>query len=259
MEYRILKRIQFTIYDCILGGIMIKAVFFDLDRTLCDSNTAWNTAQRETFHLLCKHYQNISIRRLTKAWTTIHRKLFQQLHAGKCSMANVRDRRFHDLFKELDLPTDNTIEEISDFFCQRYLSSLHLYEDVTVLEMLHAYHTGIITNGAHDEHTDSQLSKVQHLGLCKRIQSLTISDEVGVRKPNIKMFHVACERADVSPKDSMFVGDSIQDDIVGANSVGMTSIYINRKSDLLVPKMGNKHPDHSISNLCDILSYLEEK
>ncbi len=107
-----------------------------------------------------------------------------------------------------------------------------------------------------DEHTDSQLSKVRHLGLCKRIQSLTISDEVGVRKPNIKMFHVACERAEVSPKDSMCVGDSIQNDIVGANSVGMTSIHINRKSDLLIPKMGNEHPDYSISNLYDILSYL---
>ena len=235
---------------------MIKAVFFDLDRTLCDADTAWNIAQRETFHLLCKHYQDVSEETITKAWITVHQKLFQQLDAGRCSMAEVRDRRFQHLFKELDLPTDKTMEELSDFFCRRYLTSLRLYEDVTILEELHAYHVGIITNGAHDDHTDSQLSKVKYLGLSDRIQSLTISGEVGVRKPNIEIFKVACERADASPKDSIFVGDSIQDDVVGANCAGMTSVHINRKSDVLTPKIEDERPDYSVSNLHDVLCCL---
>ncbi|MDE0325810.1 MAG: HAD hydrolase-like protein [Candidatus Poribacteria bacterium] len=151
---------------------MIKAVFFDLDGTLCDSDTAWNIAQRDMFQLLREHYPDVSEETLTAAWRTIHQELFQQLNAGKCSMAEVRDSRFQCLFAELDLPTNSVMEEINDFFCSRYLTSLHLYEDVTVLEELHAYHVGIITNGAHDEHTDSQLSKVRHLGLSERIQSL---------------------------------------------------------------------------------------
>ena len=39
---------------------MIKAVFFDLDGTLCDSDTAWSIAQRETFKLLHEHYPDVS-------------------------------------------------------------------------------------------------------------------------------------------------------------------------------------------------------
>ena len=97
-------------------------------------------------------------------------------------MTEVRDSRFQCLFKELDLPMDTFMEELSDFFCSRYLTSLRLYDDVTVLEELDAYRVGIITNGAHDEHTDSQLSKVRYLGLSERIQSLTISGEIGARK-----------------------------------------------------------------------------
>lgn len=235
---------------------MIKAVFFDLDETLCDSDTAWNIAVTETFQRLCEHEPDISEEVVTNAWTKVHQRLFQQLNAGKCSMAEVRDSRFPSLFKELNLPIDRTMEELSDFFCSRYLTGLRLYEDVTVIEELHAYHVGIITNGAHDEHTDSQLSKVQHLGLSERIQSLTISGEIGVRKPNLEIFKVACERADVLPKEAIFVGDSVQNDIVGANRVGITSVLINRKSDVLVPKTADEQPDYTISNLYDVLSCL---
>ena len=238
---------------------MIKAVFFDLDGTLCDSDTAWSIAQRETFQLLHEHYPDVSEKTLTEAWRTVHQELFKQLNAGKCAMADVRDSRFQCLFKELGLPIDKVMEELSDFFCLRYLTSLRLYDDVAILEKLHTYHVGIITNGAHDEHTDSQLSKVRHLGLSGHIQSLTISGEVGVRKPNAKIFKVACERAGVLPKEAMLIGDTIENDIVGANRAGMTSVFINRKLDALTPKKADEQPDHLISNLHDVLSCLEHK
>ena len=238
---------------------MIKAIFFDLDGTLCDSDTAWNTAQSEMFQLLREQYPDVSQEVLTEAWKTVHQRLFQQLDAGKCSMADVRDARFQCLFQELGLPIDKVMEGLSGFFCSRYLTSLRLYEDVTVLEELGAYHVGIITNGAHDEHTDSQLSKVLHLGLSERIQSLTISGEIGVRKPKIEIFQVACERAGVSPKETLFVGDTVENDIVGANRAGMTSVFIDRESDLLTPKTAEEQPDYSISNLYDVLSCLGRK
>ena len=174
-------------------------------------------------------------------------------------MADVRDSRFQCLFRELGLPVDKVMEELSDFFCLRYLTSLRLYDDVAILEKLHTYHVGIITNGAHDEHTDSQLSKVRHLGLSERIQSLTISGEIGVRKPRVEIFKVACERADVLPEEAVFVGDTIQNDIVGANRAGMTSVFIDRKSDVLTPETADEQPDYSISNLHDVLSCLGHK
>ena len=235
---------------------MIKAIFFDLDGTLCNSDTAWNIAQSEMFQLLREQYPDVSQEVLTETWKTVHQRLFQQLDAGKCSMADVRDARFQCLFQELGLPIDKVMEGLSGFFCSRYLTSLRLYDDVTLLEELRAYHVGIITNGAHDEHTDSQLSKVRHLGLSERIQSLTISGEIGVRKPKVEIFQVACERAGASPKEALFVGDTVENDIVGANRAGMTSVFINRESDLLTPETAEEQPDYSISNLHDVLSCL---
>ena len=238
---------------------MIKAVFFDLDGTLCDSDTAWSIAQSETFQRLGKHYPHVSGKAITEAWGTVHQRLFQRLDAGKCAMAEVRDSRFPCLFEELGLPIDKIMEELSDFFCARYLTSLYLYDDATVLEELHTYHVGIITNGAHDEHTDSQLSKVRYLGLSERIQSLTISGEIGVRKPRVEIFKVACERANVLPKEAVYVGDTIQNDIVGANHAGMTSVFINRKSEAPIPETTAEQPDYAVSSLHDILSCLRQK
>ena len=238
---------------------MIKAVLFDLDGTRCDSDTAWSIAEKEMFQLLCKQYPDVSEEAVTNAWRTVHQRLFQHLGAGKLSMAEVRDARFQRLFEELGLPTNKIMEELSDFFCSRYLTSLRLYEDVTVLEKLTGYHVGIITNGAHDEHTDSQLSKVRHLGLSERIQSLTISGEIGVRKPRVEIFKVACERADVLPEEAIFIGDSVQNDIVGANCASMTSVLINRKSEEPISQIADEQPDYTISNLHDVLSCLRHK
>ena len=238
---------------------MIKAVFFDLDNTLCDSDTAWNIAVRDTFQLLYKYEPKVSEEALTKTWAKVHQQLFQQLDAGRCSMVEVRDTRFPYLFKELNLSPGKITEELNDFLSTRYITSLCLYEDASVLEELHAYHVGIITNGAHDAHTDSQLSKVRHLGLTKRTQSLTISGEIGVRKPKFEIFKVACDRANVLLKEAMHVGDSIQNDIVGANRAGMASVLIDRKTDISVPKIADAQPDYSISNLYDVLACLEHR
>ena len=57
----------------------------------------------------------------------------------------------------------------------------------------------------------------------------------------------------------MFVGDSIQNDIVGANRAGMTSVLINRKSEELIPQVADEQPGHAISNLHDILSCLAHR
>ena len=51
---------------------MIKAVLFDLDGTLCDSDTAWSIAQKEMFQRLRKQYPHLSKEAIANAWRTAH-------------------------------------------------------------------------------------------------------------------------------------------------------------------------------------------
>ena len=105
---------------------MIKAVFFDLDGILCDSDTSWSIAIRETLQLFSKLQPDISEANLTKAWATIHQNLFQQLDAGKCSMAEVRDLRFPYLFEELNL-SQVKLQKNSTTFSVHAISRVYVF------------------------------------------------------------------------------------------------------------------------------------
>ncbi len=58
--------------------------------------------------------------------------------------------------------------------------------------------------------------------------------------------------ASILPKEAMFVGDTIENDIVGANGVGITSVLID-------PKSRTDNQIYPISNLYAVLSCLENK
>ena len=73
------------------------------------------------------------------------------------------------------------------------------------------------------------------------------SENVGYRKPHKKGFEIMLERFHCEPEEMMFVGDE-QKDIVGARSVGMKTILINREN---TEKEFNQ--DYTITNLSEII------
>ena len=57
--------------------------------------------------------------------------------------------------------------------------------------------------------------------------SIIISDEVGIRKPAPDIFSVALNSLEIEARETLFVGDSWEEDIVGAAKFGMDSVWIN--------------------------------
>lgn len=58
--------------------------------------------------------------------------------------------------------------------------------------------------------------------------AILISSEIGFRKPRPEIFLAACEKIGVSPSEVLFIGDSFENDVVGAKQVGMDAAWINR-------------------------------
>ncbi len=56
------------------------------------------------------------------------------------------------------------------------------------------------------------------------------SDDVTHAKPDSEIFLRACSLADVLPKHSFHLGDSLYDDVLGAQNAGLEAIWINRFS-----------------------------
>ena len=51
---------------------------------------------------------------------------------------------------------------------------------------------------------------------------------VGIRKPDPRIYRIACERLGVEPEDCLFVGDGANDELAGAERVGMKAVCILR-------------------------------
>ena len=66
------------------------------------------------------------------------------------------------------------------------------------------------------------------LGLSNHVDFAVTSGEIGVEKPNPLAFQTALNRAGVEAKEALMVGDQPSSDIVGAASVGIAPILIDR-------------------------------
>ena len=65
----------------------------------------------------------------------------------------------------------------------------------------------------------------------KLVDGAIYSYDVGHRKPEQKIYHVACERAEIEPERCVFV-DDLEDNITGAINAGLNSIHYNNTTQL---------------------------
>lgn len=104
---------------------------------------------------------------------------------------------------------------------------------------------GIVSNFDHPSHLRRLLSERR---IANFFESVIISGEIGIMKPNSKIFYKALNELNVSPDETIFIGDNIIDDIDGARNIGCKTILIDRQNNFTNFK-GKK-----INNLRDLLT-----
>jgi len=62
--------------------------------------------------------------------------------------------------------------------------------------------------------------------LAAHLDEVVLSCTVGLTKPDPRIYELACERLEVSPGDCLFVGDGANDELAGAERVGMRAACI---------------------------------
>jgi putative hydrolase of the HAD superfamily len=58
------------------------------------------------------------------------------------------------------------------------------------------------------------------------LDDVVLSCAVGLSKPDPRIYRLACERLDVRPDECMFVGDGANDELAGAQRVGMQAVCV---------------------------------
>ncbi len=110
------------------------------------------------------------------------------------------------------------------------------------------YHLGIVSNIDDDQ--------LEHMVTLSRIKpyfdSILSSENAQSCKPDLRIFTEAVRRADCAPHEAFFVGDSLQQDIPGANSMGMHSVLIWDRTDS-DPPAKEAMPRSVIRNIPELL------
>jgi putative hydrolase of the HAD superfamily len=103
------------------------------------------------------------------------------------------------------------------------------------------------------------IDQLHHLGelagLDRHFDWLLSSEEAGSCKPDSGIFAEALRRAQCEPREALFVGDSLPQDIAGANRAGLRSVLLWHRADR-EPPFDVAKPTHVIRRIPEVLSLL---
>ena len=135
---------------------------------------------------------------------------------------------------------------------------LNAYDDaLEVLKLLYNSDLilGIITAGI----TIKQSEKLIRLKIMPYLtpSAIFISDQIGISKPNVKLYQRACSDLNIRPSESMYIGDNPRNDIDPPNQIGMITVR-NCRSSRYLDQESDTEPDYEIHNFWDLLDILRE-
>ena len=126
--------------------------------------------------------------------------------------------------------------------------------EAVLRELRKDFKLGLITNGA----SDLQREKIEGSGLARYFDSITISGEVGVGKPDPLIFRTALDSLGAKPERTVMVGNSLEKDIAAAQRVGMKAIWINREGSACNQDFKSDAEIGDLSELTRLIATLAE-
>jgi putative hydrolase of the HAD superfamily len=237
--------------------VLVRAVLLDLGDTLVHLDRPWEDIFRA--NILSLHAY------LTKLGLKLDYDKFEETFCRKFDDASDRASLYRIeipmeeiLSKVLrksglqilgvDLPTNAVIE-----FYRPEIESWQLYPDTidTLTQLSKAgYVMGLVSNSKSDW---AVRAIAERRGIGKFLNTIVTSAALKIRKPRPEIFMHALDALNVKPRESVFIGDSVQADVAGANSMGIRSIHVRRKpvdSDWL-----NK-PSATVTSLSQIVDVI---
>ena len=234
----------------------LRAVLFDLGHTLVDF-----TRTQEALHAA---YEQIRARIEAVAYMEVPEilDLVERVARGMDRLVeeSYREGRLEEIdqvaaFREalsgigFDLPAD-IIDHVVALDHSAYSNSIVVEPDVLdVLEALHGsgYRLGLVSNVSLLPHL--MRTDLDRLGIAPHLDATVFSSEVGVRKPDGRIFREALDRLGAGPPETAFVGDRLLDDVSGAGAAGMRAVQTRQFRQEEDPTI---RPDAVIEHLRDL-------
>ena len=199
------------------------SLVFDVDDTLYEQIVPFENAYKslfdmdidmEKFYLLSRYYSDVK---------------FEASRNGEMTMDEYHIYRIQEAAKDLGvcLTAEQALSMQKEY--KKNQQKLQMSNTtISILELAkeNDVKLGIITNGP----SEHQWSKIKALGIESWIsrENIIVSGDYGINKPDVRIFEIMQEKLQLPNDFLYYIGDSIENDIVGANNADWKGIWINR-------------------------------
>ncbi len=212
----------------------VKAIFFDLDDTLCAYWDASKIGLRTTFDEL--RPAGVSTATLIEAWAKCFRSFAPNLKKTGWFPTYLktaepsRTELMRLTLVEVGIDDSDLASRMSNRYMQLRDQNLGLFPDaIAVLDAFRSrFFLGLITNGP----ADLQRLEIATLGIESYFSLILIEGELDHGKPHELPFRLARESAGCAPNELLMVGNSYSHDIRPAIGFGWQTAWIRRASDV---------------------------
>lgn len=205
-------------------------IFFDLDRTLWDFDAAAEVAFERLFVKYdLKNLGIPSANEFHEVYHPLNEQLWELYRENKITKDYLNRTRFVLPLEHYGIHDTTLAEHLSEDYV--YWSPRIVRLVPGTMELLNylkqKYHLHLITNGFQEvQHTKLSGSGMEHY-----FETLTVSEEVGVKKPHPEIFRYALNKAHAKPEESIMIGDEMAVDIDGARAAGIDQVFFNRNGE----------------------------
>ncbi len=238
-------------------------VIFDLGSTLIHFEGDWPAVFAEADQVLCRSLEAQGLGDFNATFTQDFR--------GR--MASHHQRREQDF---IEAPTTTILAEtlaatgrvdVSQKILQAAVDAMYAASqanwqvETDAAQALHelqemGYRLGILSNAGDDNDVQTL---VVNSGLQGFFDYVISSAAIGIRKPDPRTFALSLAQWGARPDQAVMVGDTLDADILGANNVGIHSVWITRRADRPenIVDQGRIVPDSVIDTLAELPALVE--
>lgn len=225
--------------------MVVRVVVLDFGGTLAEGEIDWNEFHVAILYTLKGMGYPVELDKLKKA---IHGALVELERVRSRDEELTLEEVYGSVLTKLGIPPeDETLETIHDLFRRHYKQSFYPCVEGVLEKLSERYLLAVISNTM----SDQPRLILEQTGLDRYFEVVVCSRDLGIRKPDPRIFEYVLVGLGVEPGEAVHVGDSVEADMMGAMNAGMRPVWI--KNQHSPPWTGD-----TITSICELPIFLED-